>query len=441
MNINTTTLQNLDANSSYYLSRTGEIKRSGIVQWLKCFFNVGDGRAKAAALADRVKAALLADGGVESDAALNTEIAALNTTRSLSGSELRQIATRFRANHAVAVGRADARRTAAQLAETTVDAWAEQGWINKDPQSVIYMKRLAVYAAAPVIQRAADYATPEALSRALQSNMQKVENFVGSAGHYSLNSKLGYPVDWKFEGFGSQKRQMSDARLKLDELHFRLILACMTKAGVMRLDALFQNLIDTPEDYLQAMSDRILALPLKAEDSPDVLVEFSNAFMAAHNEQCLSAAGSKDGMPANSFNRATKDLLEEMRTAYGANAVPEDVSFYTLVPHDKITTLMKPAVDTANAQNRLLRSYELKDALGGACREGAAAAFLKQWGADFASKNEMGDVDPSIGVTLLEKDPALRKEILGCKSVDEANAVMEKYADVVRAQIAPQANA
>ena len=440
MNINTTTLQNLDPNSSYYLSRSGEIKRSGIGQWLKCFFNIGDGRAKAAALADRVKAALLADGGVESDTNLNTEIAALDKTRSLSGADLRRIAERFRTNHAEAVGRADACRTAAQLAETTVNAWAAQGWINKDPQSVVYMKRLTLYAAAPVIQRAAEYDTPEKLSRAMQSKMQQIENFVGSAGHYSLQSHLGYPVDRTLVGSGGQKRQMSDARLKLDELHFRLMLACMTKGGVMRIDALFMNLADTPEDYLQAMSDRILALPLKAVDSPDVLAEFSNAFMAAHNEQCLSAAGSKDGTPANSFNRATQDLLEEMRTAYGANVVPEDVSFYTLVPHDKVTTLMKPAVDTANAQNRLLRSYELKDALSGACREGAAAAFLKQWAADFASKNGMGDVDPSIGVTLLEKDPALRGELLGCKSVDEANAVMEKYAEVGRAQIAPQAN-
>ena len=94
----------------------------------------------------------------------------------------------------------------------------------------------------------------------------------------------------------------------------------------------------------------------------------------------------------------------------------------------------------ANAKNSLLEYHELKDALSGACREGAAAAFLKQWSADFASKNGMGNVDPSIGVTLLEKNPALREELLGCKSVDEANAVMEKYADVVRAQIAPQAN-
>ena len=127
-----------------------------------------------------------------------------------------------------------------------------------------------------------------------------------------------------------------------------------------------------------------------------------------------------------------------MRTAYGANAVPADVSFYTLVPHDKVPTLMQSAVDTANAEHRLLRTYELKDALRDACREGAAAAFLKQWAADFASKNGMGDVDPSIGVTLLEKDPALRGELLGCKSVDEANAVMDKYAEVVRAQIAPE---
>ena len=440
MNINTTTLQNLDPNSSYYLSRSGEIKRSGIGQWLKCFFNIGDGRAKAAALADRVKAALLADGGVESDTNLNTEIAALNTTRSLSGADLRRIAGRFRASHAEAVGRADARRTAAQLAETTVNAWAAQGWINKDPQSVVYMKRLTLYAAAPVIQRAAEYATPEKLSNAMQSKMRQIENFVGSAGHYSLQSRLGYPVDRQLVGSGGQRRQMSDARLKMDELHFRLMLACMTKGGVMRIDALFMNLSNTPEDYLQEMSDRILALPLNAVDSPNVLAEFSNAFKAIHNEQCLAAAGSGEGTPAKNFSLATENLLEEMRTAYGANAVPEDVSFYTLVPHDKVTQLLQPVVTTANARNSLLEYHELKDALSGACREGAAAAFLKQWAADFASKNGMGDVDPAIGVTLLEKNPALREELLGCKSVDESNAVMEKYADVVRAQIAPQAN-
>ena len=302
------------------------------------------------------------------------------------------------------------------------------------------MKRLTLYVAAPVIQRAADYATPEELSNAMQSKMRQVENFVGAAGHYSLQSRLGYPVDRKFMGSGGQRRQMSDARLQLDELHFRLMLACMTAGGIMRLDAMFMNLANTPEDYLQEMSDRILALPLNAADSPNVLTEFSNAFKAAHNEQCLSVAGSGNGTPAKSFNLATQDLLEEMRTAYGANAVPEDVSFYTLVPHDKVTQLLQPVVNTANAENRLLKSFELKDALSGACREGAAAAFLKQWAADFASKNGMGDVDPSIGVTLLEKDPALRGELLGCKSVDEANAVMEKYAEVVRAQIAPQAN-
>ena len=45
MKINTTTLQNLDTSKSYYLSSTGEIKRSGFTQWIKCLFNIGDGRA------------------------------------------------------------------------------------------------------------------------------------------------------------------------------------------------------------------------------------------------------------------------------------------------------------------------------------------------------------------------------------------------------------
>ena len=47
MKINATTLQNLNANESYYLSNTtGEIKQAGWLQKLKCLFGIGDGRAK-----------------------------------------------------------------------------------------------------------------------------------------------------------------------------------------------------------------------------------------------------------------------------------------------------------------------------------------------------------------------------------------------------------
>ena len=53
MPINLDTIRSLNANKTYYLSNsTGEIKEAGRWQKFKCFFGVGDGREKAATLAE-----------------------------------------------------------------------------------------------------------------------------------------------------------------------------------------------------------------------------------------------------------------------------------------------------------------------------------------------------------------------------------------------------
>ena len=111
MKINSESILSLDANKNYYIANsTGEIKEAGLWQRFKCFFGVGDGRAKVQKLAEQVKAALLADGGVNSEDKLDTEMGRLDLTSSLSGASLKAIATRFRADHADNVAKADAGR-------------------------------------------------------------------------------------------------------------------------------------------------------------------------------------------------------------------------------------------------------------------------------------------------------------------------------------------
>ncbi len=89
-------------------------------QWIKCVTGLGDGREKAKRLADAVKTALLADASIKSEALLTTELDALDKTYSLSGSSLRQIATRFKAAHAEAIAKSDAYRMAEEIADAKV---------------------------------------------------------------------------------------------------------------------------------------------------------------------------------------------------------------------------------------------------------------------------------------------------------------------------------
>ena len=67
MSITATTLAQLDANKSYYLSNTtGTIKEAGLWQRFKCWTGWGDGREKVQRLAGAVKFALLADAAISS---------------------------------------------------------------------------------------------------------------------------------------------------------------------------------------------------------------------------------------------------------------------------------------------------------------------------------------------------------------------------------------
>jgi len=438
MKINTTTLQHLDASKSYYLSDTGEIKKSGFTQWFKCVFNIGDGRAKAAALAVRVKEALLADGAVASDAALDGEIAGLNTTRSLSGAALIAIANRFRTSHAEAVGRADAKRLAEDLAETLAADWAKSRSTHPDPVSVGYMKRLAVYAASPVIAHAADYADTATLERAIRTKMNLLNTYVGSAGMYNWQSRLGYPAEQSVTLPDGKKVHMSGPYLKIDDIHFRLILASMVgRDGDVRMVNFFDALYRVPECDLRGLKKSIMAIPLPDAARPGSVVEYMNAFKAAYNAHVIDmarTAGNLGDLPKR-IDDGLNSLLAEMRGIYGEAAVPTNAKFLNYVAGSRFTDDVQPLVDTANAEHRLLHQSDVVDALREKCRFSVAAQFVNKKAEAFAAANNLGKADLSVGFDLLNGNAEFRDELLACKSIGEADAVFAKYEGAVRARI------
>ena len=439
MKINTTTLQNLDTSKSYYLSSTGEIKRSGFTQWIKCLFNIGDGRAKAAALAARVKEALLADGAVASDAALDGEIAGLDTTRSLSGASLVGIASRFRVSHREAVGRADATRLAEDVAERLVADWASTRTTHPDPVSLGYMKRLAVYAAAPVIEHATDYDDKVTLERAIRSKMNLLNTFVGSAGMYNWQSKLGYPAEQAIKLPDGTRVHMSGPYLKIDEIHFRLILACMVDDdGDVRMREFFNSLYWVPErDLVSRLKNKIMDIPLPAAARPGSLVAYMNAFKAAYNAHVIDmgrTSGNLGDLPKR-IDDKLMTVLAEMRAIYGEAAVPTNAKFFDYVGGSRFTGDVQPLVDAANAKHRLLHPADVADALREKCRFSVAAQFVYKKAHAFAAANNLGKVDLSVGFDLLNGNAAFRDELLACKDIGEADAVFAKYEGAVRTRI------
>ncbi len=394
-----------------------------------------------AALALKVKEALLADGAVASDAALDGEIAGLNTTRSLSGAALAAIANRFRASHSEAVGRADANRLAEDVAERLVADWATSRSTHPDPVSLGYMKRLAVYAAAPVIENAANYADTAALERAIRSKMNILNTFIGSAGMYNWQMKLGYPAEQTVKLPDGTRVHMSGPYLKIDEIHFRLILACMVdNDGDVRMREFFDALYRIPECDLGGLKTKIMNIPLPDARRPGSVVAYMNAFKAAYNAHIIDmgrTSGNLGNLPKR-IDDGLNSVLAEMRAIYGEAAVPTNARFFDYVGGSRFTDDVQPLVDAADARHQMVHHSEVANALREKCHFSAAARFVYKKAQALADAGNLGKVGLSVGLDLLNKNSAFRDELLACKDPAEADAVFAKYEEAVRAQIAPE---
>ena len=438
MEINATTLQNLDASKSYYLSNSGEIKRTGFVQWFKCVFNIGDGRAKAAALATRVKEALLADGAVDSDAALDSDIGRLNTTYSLSGATLRGIASRFRASHAEAVGRSDARRAAEAIAEDQVNEWVKRGTAHPEAISVGYLKKLAVYAAAPVITNPTKYPDDESFKRAVRSKMNLLDTTLGEVAFFARQCRLGYPAEQSGELPNGQRFNFWGPRLKLDELHYRLIIACMAdRDGDVRMSECCMAMRNYAEADVKELAREIKALPLADASRPGAVTAFADAFREMYNAHILSVgktAGNVGKLPTR-IDEGFNGLLDEMRGIYGETAVHQDAKIFNFVTAGVFTERVTPLVNQANNDHRPLPAFQAVDALREDCRYGVAAKFVREQAKALAVVHNLGKVSVPLGLVVLRLNPGFRDELLACKNPDEAKAVFDKHESVVRAMI------
>ena len=276
MPIDSSALLRLDPNKSYYLSNTtGEIKEAGVVQWLRCKLGIGGGRTKAAALAERIKTALLAEAAATSDSQLEADIGALNTKISLSGRKLRDIALKF-------TTKKEALRSLEKNAERQVDSHADNNlFIHPAPSSKAFMKKALVYACHTLVQEACgdrggvdvdDFVHRKSFR--LLSPTRFWEPIMHAA-EYAQEHLPGFPIE-HLPGDGEDDPGMPG--MKLDELHFRVLLACMfDDKGKLDMAHLVERLGKYTDNDIQALKDEILAIPLKSPMDPDAVPDFLKA--------------------------------------------------------------------------------------------------------------------------------------------------------------------
>ncbi|MBP5638899.1 MAG: hypothetical protein J6X55_05450 [Victivallales bacterium] len=273
MPIDSTTLRQLDPNKSYYLSNTtGEIKEAGVVQWFRCLLGVGGGRAKATALAERVKSALLAEAASTSDSQLDANIGALDTSSSLSGRKLREIAIKYSTKK-------EARKSLEEFVERHVNTKAaDRELVHPDPVSKEYMKKALVYAGHSIIQDACGDRGPGVeVADFVRKKTIKVLSLTGfwtpllNAMQYVKEHNPDFPVE-DLPGDGENPGLPA---FKLDELHFRVVLGCMfDENDKLDMTHLGERLARLTENDIQALKDEILAIPLKSPMDPNAIPEF-----------------------------------------------------------------------------------------------------------------------------------------------------------------------
>ncbi|WP_406040306.1 hypothetical protein [Succinimonas sp.] len=95
MSISLDALNNLENNSSYYLSDKGEVKKAGFIQRFKCFFNIGDSRKRVANLLSEIKKSLIASAENAETVALNRDLSS-QSTKYVTGSDIKELVERFK---------------------------------------------------------------------------------------------------------------------------------------------------------------------------------------------------------------------------------------------------------------------------------------------------------------------------------------------------------
>lgn len=436
---------------SYYLSNSGEIKKTGLWQWFKCFTGLGDGRAKVERLVDRIKTDLLASAGIKRDAALSSSLDALDTTRSISSTDLKRIATAFKQTHAVAIAKTDAFHAAESVVDETVAGWTRDKSIAGDEESVKYAKQLALYAARPIIDKAPEYGENSAkLVADIKKCMGKVNIALGTAALLADRADLGYP-SIKSELNMNGKNIRPDLTFKgfvLDKLHFRAILSCLfDKDGKVNAQDFCTKLMQLPEAKLQRCKDVFLDAPLMDAGKANPFEKFLSATAnveKAYNDMVLSRIGSKvrgAELPPPEITAALQELIDELRAEFGEDAIEKDLTMGALVEgQGSMRDLARSVIEAANEKGEMVSPADLKDAFREAARLGAVKRCAQRCMEDCLKQANPDLVVPKrLALTFMRRNPAFAKEIADAKSPREIAGVVASHIKEVNGYLALKA--
>jgi len=422
MKINSESILNLDANKTYYIANsTGEIKEAGLWQRFKCFFGVGDGRAKVQRLAEEVKAALLRDGGVESENKLNEEIGRLDLTTSISGEKLKEIATRFRADHADGVAKADA----ARLAEAKVEAFIQDYGpgsktfrIHPDPVNVKYMKQLAMMAAKCALAGVDANTDRKKLSLAISKKLAAFGVMLDTA--INIRNLCCEKTHDYTKPDGTAGKSVL-ALPVLDKLGFKVFASALFKPdGSMKNSSdIFLALYSFSGSLLTGSVKNAV---LNAEVPADLVKVCNDGFMECFNS---SAAKLSDVHMA-----VLEDLRDEMSARYG-KAINEKTHISSFGERSWMGRALKDVVERATAEGRLVGETEMKDALRDLFRHGAAKIAVADYAAKYAAAHNMPKPDHSFGFNVEKLHPGVIEDIMAATTPDEAQAAMKRHEDKI----------
>ena len=470
MNVNSATLRNINTRHSYYLDDNGQIAQGGVIHWFKCLFNIGDSRQRVAALAEKVKAALLKDGAIEQEERLDQEInnldgRCLNVTYAISGAQLRAIANRFYSAHAAAIDRSDARRLAEACTENAMKETLEKRnpTIMNDADNVQFLKRICMYAVNNLIADNASFANrspndPDSLKKTMENTIRRV------LLHYPIASAaLGHAQrGWPFINPSSIK-SYAGSNIKFDEFYFRIYVAMMMEVNedgtVCRLsaDAAQNGLLLQDNSVISRARNEILALKMPPTGEPGGLARFAADVrkIVGSYELCNEAARdllnplnpSADEQHLPTIVKKLEDkVLDKMYDLYGDKVVDSFSTFRLMLDgRPEYIDALNKSVDDANQAHKKLSEdsvalQNLKKAVSDVCRYNCALKSLSYRISQITHRPRESSESMAQAKAFATTHADMFNRLWHAASQDEVNAVLNEAADVIKLEKAAGAN-
>lgn len=145
MGVTLDNIADLKNGSNYYLSDSGEIKKSGLIHKFKCCFNLGHSRQRVANLINEIQKTLLASAGLPVNRQLNAQLSQIDMTKAVKGQEIKNIAAQFRSVNSQQINENTASSIAKGLInKTVVDIQAKNGGQTRNTEALCSLLNKAV---------------------------------------------------------------------------------------------------------------------------------------------------------------------------------------------------------------------------------------------------------------------------------------------------------